>query len=179
MGWQAFPDEVTDTRARAEMLDETIDILSLLYARQPFDYDGRHFHLRLTQLDTQYYPPKPIHQPRIPLWVPGIWPRMKSMRRLLKCDGLLPQKMNPNGEFEPVTPTDLKQMKAFIDANRELTTPFDYVAEGKTGDLEPSQVREMVTEWEAAGATWWVEGLWESTREQAEQRLRNGPLGYI
>jgi hypothetical protein len=84
MGWHAFPDEVTDTRARAEMLDETIDILSLLYSRQPFDYDGRHFHLRLTQLDTQYYPPKPIQQPRIPLWVPGIWPRMKSMRRLLK-----------------------------------------------------------------------------------------------
>lgn len=175
MGWHAFPDEVTDTRARVEILDETIDILTLLYARQPFDYDGRHFHLRLTQLDPQYYPPKPIQQPRIPLWVPGIWPHMKSIRRLLNCDGLLPQKMNAKGEFEPVTPADLKQMKAFIDANRKLTTPFDYVAEGKTGDLEPSQAREMLTEWGEAGATWWVEGLWESTREQAEARLSKEP----
>ncbi|TLN14334.1 LLM class flavin-dependent oxidoreductase, partial [bacterium] len=28
MGWQGFPDEVTDTKQRAEMLDETIDILT-------------------------------------------------------------------------------------------------------------------------------------------------------
>lgn len=33
MGWQSFPDEVTDSKARAEMLDETIDILTLLYQR--------------------------------------------------------------------------------------------------------------------------------------------------
>src|SRR5574342_784468 len=26
MGWQGFPDEVTDTRARAEMWDESLDI---------------------------------------------------------------------------------------------------------------------------------------------------------
>ena len=31
MGWQGFPNEVTGAKARAEMLDETIDILSLLY----------------------------------------------------------------------------------------------------------------------------------------------------
>jgi alkanesulfonate monooxygenase SsuD/methylene tetrahydromethanopterin reductase-like flavin-dependent oxidoreductase (luciferase family) len=80
MGWHAFPDEVTDTRARAEMLDETIDILTLLYQRQQFDYDGKHYHLKLTQMDLMHYPPKPIQQPRIPLWVVGVWPRMKTMR---------------------------------------------------------------------------------------------------
>ena len=37
MGWQSFPDEVTDAKARAEMLDETIDILTLLYQRKQFD----------------------------------------------------------------------------------------------------------------------------------------------
>ena len=131
MGWQAFPDEVTNTKIRTEMLDETIDILDLLYLRKPFDYDGRHYHLKLTELDPMYYPPKPVQQPRIPLWVPGIWPRMKSMRRILKCDGVLLQKMNSKGEFEQVTPNDLRQIKAYIEANRTLTTPFDYVAEGK------------------------------------------------
>ena len=175
MGWQAFPDEVTDIRARVEMLDETIDILDLLYQRKPFDYDGKHYHLKLTLLDEMYYPPKPVQQPRIPIWVPGIWPRMKSMRRLLKCDGLFPQKMKSNGEFEEVTPDDLRQMKAYIDANRVLTTPFDYVAEGKTGDLDPLQVKDVLTEWADAGATWWVEGLWETTQEQAADRLRQGP----
>jgi hypothetical protein len=175
MGWRAFPDEVTDTKTRAEMLDETIDILDLLYQRKPFDYDGKHYHLKLTLLDEMYYPPKPVQQPRIPIWVPGIWPRMKSMRRILKCDGLLPQKMNSKGEFDEVTPDDLRQMKAYIDTNRSLTTPFDYVAEGKTGGLDQSQLTEKMQVWSEAGATWWVEGLWEATEEQAADRLAQGP----
>lgn len=175
MGWHAFPDEITDTKTRAEILDETIDILTLLYQRKPFDYAGKHYHLKLTLLDEMYYPPRPIQQPRIPLWVPGVWPRMKSMRRLLKCDGLLPQKMNAAGEFEPVAPADLRQMKAYIDANRPPDTPFDYVAEGKTTDLSPSEGGDKVQEWVDAGATWWVEGLWEASFEQASRRLDQGP----
>jgi hypothetical protein len=175
MGWYAFPDEPTDTKVRTELLDETIDILTLLYKREPFDYDGKHYHLKLTQLDVKYYPPKPVQQPRIPLWVPGIWPRMKSMRRLLKCDGLLPQKMNANGEFEEVTPRDLRQMKAYIDLHRTLTTPFDVVVEGKTAGFAPVQVQDMLQEWSDAGATWWIESLWETPEEQAAERLRQGP----
>jgi general stress protein CsbA len=89
MGWQGFPDEVTDAKTRAEMLDESIDILTLLYQRKQFDYDGKHYQLKLTLVDEMHYPPKPVQQPRIPLWVPGIWPRKKSMQRVLKCDGVL------------------------------------------------------------------------------------------
>ena len=175
MGWHAFPDEPTDTKIRAGMLDETIDILTLLYKCEPFDYAGQYYHLKLTQLDTQHYPPKPVQQPRIPLWVPGIWPRMKSMRRILKCDGLLPQKMNAKGEFEAVTPADLCQMKTYIDANRTLATPIDYIVEGITGNLEPSQQHSLLQEWAGAGATWWVESLWDASEEQAAARLRQGP----
>ncbi len=177
MGWQAFPDEPTDKIVRAGMLDETIDILTLLYQRRQFDYDGTYYHLKLTQMDLMHYPPLPVQQPRIPFWVPGIWPRMKSMRRLLKCDGLLPQKMNSKNEFETVTPADLHQMKAFIDANRTLTTPFDYVTEGKTGDLDIPLRRDILQEWAEAGATWWIESLWEATEEQAASRLQQGPPG--
>jgi hypothetical protein len=177
MGWQAFPDEATDKKVRAGMLDETIDILTLLFQREPRDYDGKYYHLKLTELDEMYYPPKPIQQPRIPIWVPGIWPRMKSMQRVLKCDGLLPQKMNTDGEFIEVTPADLRQMKAFVDAKRTLTTPFDYVAEGKTGTLDPHEAKDKINEWAEAGATWWIEGLWETTEEQASARLRQGPPG--
>jgi hypothetical protein len=66
------------------------------------------------------------------------------MRRILKCDGFLPQKMDSKGELEEVTPHDLRQMKAYIDFNRALTTPFDYVAEGKTGELDLLQVKEKM-----------------------------------
>lgn len=175
MGWHAFPDEVTDKGSRAEMLDETIDILDLLYQRRQFDYDGKHYRLKLTLLDEQYYPPKPLQQPRIPLWMVGIWPRMKSMRRVLKCDGLLPQKMNTQGQFEEVTPEDIRAMKAFIDEHRTRTTPFDIVVEGKRGELTPDQLNEKLKAWAEAGATWWIDGLWEYTEEQALGRIQMGP----
>jgi Luciferase-like monooxygenase len=175
MGWQSFPDEVTDTRVRAEMLDESIDILTLLYQRKQFDYEGKYYHLKLTEMDLQHYPPKPVQQPRIPLWVPGLWPRRKSMQRVLKCDGVLVEKLGPDGKPQDVAPVDICEMKAYITANRTLTTPFDIVVNGKTTDLSRAQVQEKMLEWEEAGITWWVEGFFAESVEQATERIRQGP----
>lgn len=176
MGWQAFPDTTTNTRARAEMLDETIDILTLMYQRKQFDYDGQHYHLKLTDLDLMHYPPVPIQQPRIPIWAPGVWPRMKNMRRILKCDGIFPAKMNPEGQFAEVTPADVCQMRDYIFANRRLTSPFDIVVEGKTVGLSPAEAQERLHAWMEAGATWWIESTWEVHLEEALTRLiRQGP----
>jgi hypothetical protein len=174
MGWQSFPDVVTDTKARAEMLDETIDILTLLYQRKQFDYDGRHYHLKLTLMDERHYPAKPIQQPRIPLWAPAIWPRKKSMQRILKCDGMVPEKRSADGKPEDVTPDDVRQMKAFVKENRTLTTPFDIVISGKTNNLANSQRKDVILPWLEAGATWWIEGLWGESEEAVTERIRQG-----
>lgn len=175
MGWQGFPDEVTDTKTRAEMLDESIDILTLLYQRKQFDYAGRHYQLKLTLVDEMHYPPKPVQQPRIPLWVPGIWPRSKSMQRVLKCDGILAEKMNGEGKGEEVMPGDICEIKAYVDANRVLTTPFDIVAGGKTAGLDRAQLQDKLLPWKEAGTTWWIEGLIEASEEEAIERIRQGP----
>src|SRR5512141_1198080 len=114
MGWHAFPDEVTDTKARAEMLDETIDILTLLYQRKQFDYDGKHYHLKLTQMDPMHYPPKPVQQPRVPLWCVGLLPSKKSLQRVLKCDGVIVEKRGANNQPEDVTPQDICEIKAYV-----------------------------------------------------------------
>ncbi len=177
MGWQGFPDEVQDKKVRAEMLDETIDILTLLFSRQQKDYEGKHFHLKLSELDPGYYPPAPIQQPRIPLWVPGHWPRKKSMERVLKADGLLPEKINAEGAPEEVTPQDLKAMCEYIAARRRLETPFDVVASGKTGGMSAAEQQEKLSAWAEAGATWWVEAMWEMDEAAAEARIRQGPPG--
>lgn len=174
MGWQGFPGEITDTKARAEMLDEGIDILTNLYMSKPFDYEGKHFQVRLTQLDEQYYPPPPVQRPRIPLWVPGIWPRKKSMRRVLKCDGLLAQKMNSDGQFENVYPPDIHEMKQYIDANRTLTTPFDIIIEEQSIDWDRTQIQEKLGQWDEAGATWWIEGLWGEDEARVQARIEKG-----
>jgi hypothetical protein len=175
MGWQSFPDEVTDTKARAEMLDETIDILTLLYQRKQFDYDGRHFHLKLTLMDVMYYPPSPVQQPRIPLWVVGIWPRRKSMQRILKCDGIVVEKKNREGIGEEATPEDIREIKAYVDANRTLTTPFDIIAVGKTAELDRAQLLLKLRPRLEAGLTWWIEDLIAYQEEQVIERIRQGP----
>ena len=175
MGWQSFPDEVTDTKARAEMLDETIDILTLLYQRKQFDYDGRHFHLKLTLMDVMYYPPRPVQQPRIPLWVVGIWPRRKSMQRILKCDGIVVEKKNREGIGEEATPEDIREIKAYVDANRTLTTPFDIIAVGKTAELDRAQLLLKLRPRLEAGLTWWIEDLIAYQEEQVIERIRQGP----
>jgi hypothetical protein len=175
MGWQAFPDEVTDNKARAEMLDETIDILTLLYQRKQFDYDGKHYHLKLTQMDLMHYPPKPVQQPRVPLWCVGLYPHKGSMQRVLKCDGIIAEKRGPANKPEDVTPEDVREINTYVEANRESSTPFEIVLNGKVADLNRSQLQDKLLPLIDAGATWWIEGLWEDTEEVAVERIRRGP----
>jgi alkanesulfonate monooxygenase SsuD/methylene tetrahydromethanopterin reductase-like flavin-dependent oxidoreductase (luciferase family) len=175
MGWQAFPDEVTDNKSRAEMLDETIDILTLLYQRRQFDYDGKHYHLKLTQLDLMHYPPKPVQQPRIPLWCVGLWPGKKSMQRALKCDGVIVEKRSPENKPADVTPEDIREIKAYVDANRSGSAPFDIVLNGSMASLDEAQRKDKSLQLSKAGATWWIEGLWDATEETAAERIRSRP----
>lgn len=175
MGWQSFPDEVAAARARAERLDETIDILSQLYLRQPFDYDGKHYRVKLTLLDEQYYPPKPIQQPRIPLWAPLIWPRKRSMERILKCDGLFAEKWSADGSPETVTPQDIRAMKTFVEAQHTLRTPFDIVIGSKTAEYDPDRHQDSLLPWREAGVTWWIEELWDASPGSVIERIKQGP----
>ena len=175
MGWHAFPDEVSDTKSRAEMLDETIDILTLLYLREQFDYDGKHYHLKLTEMDLIHYPPRPVQQPRVPLWCVGLWPLEKSMRWVLKCDGVIAEKRDPDNKYKEITSDDVRQIKAFVEANRTLSTPFDIVLNGKVADLDRAQLQDKLLPLIEAGATWWIEGLWDATEGAAMERIRRGP----
>ncbi len=97
------------------------------------------------------------------------------MRRVLKCDGLLPQKMSREGQFENVCPADVREMKAYVDANRTLTTPFDIIVEEQSLDWEQSKIQDKLGQWQEAGATWWVEGLWGADEAQVQKRIEQGP----
>jgi alkanesulfonate monooxygenase SsuD/methylene tetrahydromethanopterin reductase-like flavin-dependent oxidoreductase (luciferase family) len=65
MGWHSFLDEATDDKTRREILDETIDILALLFQSKPIDYEGNQYHVKLSLLYEMYYPPKAVHQPSL------------------------------------------------------------------------------------------------------------------
>lgn len=175
-GFEAFG-EVTDRRTRAELMDEGLDIVTGLWNGQPFNYTGKHYTVKETTFSP---PPPPIQQPRIPIWVVGAWPRPKSMARVIRYDGLLPNVLDDSGKGKTTTPDDIRAMGDFIAAHRTESTPFDIIMEGQTPGDNPTEGARIVNEWAIAGATWWIEAMWDTSnvqdpREAVYRRLRQGP----
>ena len=174
-GWEALG-QVTDRKTRAELLDEGLEILTGLWQGQPFSYSGKHYHIK--EIRFPHRPPAPVQQPRIPIWVVGAWPRMKSMRRALRYDGLLPVVMGDDGKVRMTraTPDEIREMRVFIAANRKETTPFDVIVEGETPGDDWEKAASIVRPYAEAGATWWIEALWSASELDAVQsRIKQGP----
>ena len=175
-GFEAFG-EVTDRRIRAELLDEGLDILTGLWRGQPFTYSGTHYTVRETAFSP---PPPPVQQPRIPIWVVGVWPRPKSMRRVLRYDGLLPQALDTEGRARAATLDEVRAMREYVAANRPEATPFEIVTEGHTPGDDPASAEGTVRPWAEAGATWWIEVDWSAADrpdglDAVFRRVRQGP----
>lgn len=163
--------EAMDRKVRAELLDESLDILTGLWRGQPFTYQGKHYQIN----DVQQQDP-PMQQPGIPIWVVGAWPRMKSMRRALRCDGLLPAMMGATTVHQEYTPDDIRAMKAYIEANRTLTTPFDIVHEGVTPGHTTPAIIAQIQSWADVGVTWWLEGVCQvEGMDGMLNRIKQGP----
>lgn len=57
---------------------------------------------------------------------------MKSIRRALDYDGLLPAVKDGQGKFRAITPGDVSEILAYGKADRQDESPFDIVIEGQT-----------------------------------------------
>jgi hypothetical protein len=173
--------EATDRRTRAEMLDEGLDIITGLWDGR-MRFAGRHYNLDLQDREDLAIVAAPVQRPRIPVWVVTAWPRPKSMRRALRCDGLLPVRMDGGG-LRGITPADVRAMRRWLDGNGGVRPDFDMVIEGETPAGDPEAARAIVAPWEAAGCTWWLDARWEMPHESSErmaqvrERLQAGPPG--
>lgn len=149
----------TDRRVRAELLDEGIDLIAGLWEGR-FRFEGSHHQLDLTTRPDLANRIRPVQQPRVPIWVVGAWPHPKSMRRVLRCDGLLPVCME-DGKFREIKPDDISAMIEWLDANGGRRPGFDVVMEGETPADDAAAATEMVRQWADAGCTWWLDSRWE------------------
>jgi alkanesulfonate monooxygenase SsuD/methylene tetrahydromethanopterin reductase-like flavin-dependent oxidoreductase (luciferase family) len=164
--------EPTDRRTRAELLDESLAILSGLWSGEPFAFHGQHY-----QLEAMTFLPTPVQRPRIPIWVVGAWPRPKSMARALRYDGLLPYTLNADGTGAETTPADIAAMRAYVGEHRTEATPYDIICEGRTPGDNQSAAAAQVRPFIEAGITWWIEAMWSAPNEVADirMRIRQGP----
>lgn len=152
-----------DRKIRAQLMDEGLEITNGLWSGQPVTFHGEHYHLEEFSMR-----PTPVQSPRIPIWTVGVWGRPKSMARVLRCDGILVSAANAMAE--------VREIKAFVDEQRMLTSPFDIVMEADTREDTPEQARDKVRIGAAAGVTWWTESMWlESALATVRARIRQGP----
>jgi alkanesulfonate monooxygenase SsuD/methylene tetrahydromethanopterin reductase-like flavin-dependent oxidoreductase (luciferase family) len=162
---EASPD---DQKAHGEMLDEGLQVITGLWSGEPFSFEGEHYHIKEAQ-----FLPKPAQQPRIPIWVAGVWPNKKPFRRAAQWDGVFPIVNDQDGQ---VTAAQVRDVIAYIMQFRESSAPFDVVAEGRSSGTDHEEDRERVAALEAAGATWWMESRsMPMTLEDLRTRLKQGP----
>ncbi len=166
--------EVTDLRGRAERMDEGIDLIRTLWEGGR-SYRGQHYQY---DCDRDDLTAAVRSRQRIPIWVVGVWPRPKSMRRALRCDGIVPQYADGK---EPV-PDDARAVRAWLGENG-AAQGMDLVADGETPADDAAAAAAVVSPWAEAGCTWWLETRWEMPHDSAErmrdirERLAAGPPG--
>jgi alkanesulfonate monooxygenase SsuD/methylene tetrahydromethanopterin reductase-like flavin-dependent oxidoreductase (luciferase family) len=167
--------EETDLRTRAEMMDEGIDLIRGLWDGQQ-SFHGSYYRYEVARDDLTQMA-RPVRD-RIPIWVVGVWPRPKSMRRVLRCDGIVPQ--FDLGEDREQTPDDVRALRGWL-AEHRAPDGFDVIAEGETPGDNADRAASLVTPWAAAGCTWWLESRWEMPHHSAErmqqvrERVSAGP----
>jgi hypothetical protein len=84
--------------------------------------------------------------------------------------------MDEKGEWYEIQPQHVKEIKAYVEEHRKLDTPFDIIIESTTPGDDPEAAAEKVRPWVEAGATWWIESMWEIEDENAWlERVRQGP----
>ncbi len=161
--------EEADNRVRAAKLDEGLDVLVGLWRGKSFSYQGEHY-----QIEKTVFLPRPIQSPRIPIWVGGFWPNKAPFRRAARWDGVIPLKA---GGW--MTPEDLGQILAYIQAHRSSPAPLDVVIIGSrhTRGQRGLKGAERVASFADAGLSWWLESLyrWRNSLDEMRAQIRLGP----
>lgn len=134
-----------------ERLDEALQVLAGLWSAQPFHYEGQHYHI-----ERAHFLPAPCQSPRIPIWVGGFWPNKPPFRRAARWDGVFPLALDQETFLKP---EDIHDIVAWVRAHRPGGEPFDVAHAGFTPGDNPAAARDRAAAYQAAGVTWWMEGI--------------------
>lgn len=147
---------------RAEMLDEALELLTKAWTGEPILHAGPFYRLQgdLGPDDPTIAPtpvlPKPIQQPRIPIWVAASWPNKAPFRRAARWDGVVPLKLTTDNMPPYLTPEDTHAIVAYCLQQRDSPGGFDVVISGHTTNPHDTS---LVRAHQEAGATWWLEDI--------------------
>jgi alkanesulfonate monooxygenase SsuD/methylene tetrahydromethanopterin reductase-like flavin-dependent oxidoreductase (luciferase family) len=151
------------------MLDEALDIITGLWSGEPFSYSGAHYQVR-----DAHFIPRPLQQPRIPIWVAGVWPNKKPYRRAARWDGVAAEARDDLGHLKP---SDFNEITSYINEHRTTEGPFDITHIGRTPGDDRTAAAAIVAPYAEAGVTWWLEriGDRQDPLDEMRPRVRQGP----
>jgi len=162
--------EVLDRRSRAEMLDEGLAIIDGLWRGEPFQFRGKHY-----QIEEVTFLPRPVQQPRIPIWVGGGYPLPGPTRRALRWDGSFLYKLDATDGGEAtegvMSADDVRRLRALA-GDRSFDIAVGGARRGKDVDAERVHIGAI----RDAGATWWIEWIPPSDRDTMRRSVDIGPL---
>jgi alkanesulfonate monooxygenase SsuD/methylene tetrahydromethanopterin reductase-like flavin-dependent oxidoreductase (luciferase family) len=140
-------DEPTGVRERAEMLDEALDVLVGMWSGETFAYTGDHFSVQPTT-----FMPRPLQQPRIPIWVAGTWPNKGPFRRAARFDGAFPL-ADASGSPVLISPEGVGEVVAYVAERRDTMSGYEVSAPiVLTGNHDED--RGVLSTFAEAGVTW-------------------------
>ncbi len=150
-------------------MDECLDIVCGLWTGQPFSYDGAHDTVTPTEFPRIG---NVVQQPRVPIWCVGALGRPTSIARALRWDDVIPQVLDGDGSARQPHLDEVADLRSQLDAARP-GVDVDIVVEGATTEHSAAAYAD-------AGATWWIESLWDAMAEHspvaaAHERLGQGP----
>lgn len=165
--------EETDRKQRAELMDESLELLERFWSGEPFAYQGVHYQIDWNNPTGVVVP---VQQPRIPIWTVALMGSTASLRRAARWDGILPNKRNPDGTWSIPGPGELLalgEQLASLGANLET---FDIAIEGAT-PIGDEAALDHVRGLAENGATWWIESMWETPGgiSAVRERIAAGP----
>ncbi|MFX0064816.1 MAG: LLM class flavin-dependent oxidoreductase [Candidatus Hermodarchaeota archaeon] len=158
--------ENSETKVKAEKLDESLDILRGLWSGKPFSYKGKHY-----QIKEVTFQPTPI-QNSIPIWVGATWPNKKPFQRAAKYNGVFPLRV---GFEERLKPSDISDIINYINQYRSKEDPFDVVFPSYSSSKK--EENEWIKEYAEVGCTWFFECLdpWRGDLENMKEVVKRGP----
>ncbi len=160
----AFGEE-DDPHARAQQLDESLDVLDRLWSGEAVMHRGAHY-----TVDNVTLAPLPVQRPRVPIWIGG--ESLPALRRAARWDGWVVGGDNEQAEMIK-TPEQVAENVAYIQRHRSASAPFDVALTGCSTPAGNTLVRDFA----AAGVTWWLESLhgFRGVFDELQARVMAGP----
>jgi alkanesulfonate monooxygenase SsuD/methylene tetrahydromethanopterin reductase-like flavin-dependent oxidoreductase (luciferase family) len=158
--------EDPDLARRAAMLEEGLDVLARLLEGERVDHHGAFYTAAGVTMA-----PRPLQQPRPPIWIGAI--RGRARRRAARWEGWTIPNVDQHGNPRNTPPQLAAKVSDLLALRPAGAGRFDVAITGVTA----AGASPLVHDFEAAGATWWLETIhgYRFSPDEALRRVAAGP----